>query len=192
MLYLGLLAVALGFALGLARGGRIGNLLHLPTRWLWLALIPLALQVGLFLTPLGTWLGAWLGPVHTASYVLLLIPVLLNLALPGMRLIALGLVFNALVIGANGGFMPVAPEAMHAAGIGARLEVLESLGRIQKSILMTEDSRFALLADWIPLPVLGRVISPGDVVLMIGALWLISVGMVQPAANSTPRAARPG
>src|SRR5690606_15785068 len=129
-----------GLAAGLTRGGSVGSLGSLRPRLLWLALLPLAVQYALFGSPLGPQLGAAAGLVHVATYGLLLVPVALNRSIPGMKLVALGLALNATVVAANGGFMPVSPAALHAAGRDDLAASLAQGATMQKSGLMTSAS----------------------------------------------------
>lgn len=177
MLYVALLALALGYVVGMLGGGNIGNLRHIRTRGLWLALVPLAIQYALFVTPLGSALGPAVGPLHVLTYGLLLIPVALNLHLLGMRLIGVGIALNMVVIAVNGGFMPVSIAAMQAAGAQQQVVVLEATGRNQKSVPMSDATSLAVLADWLPLPFLGKVISVGDVAIAAGGMVLVAGGM---------------
>jgi hypothetical protein len=185
MLYFALVAVALGVGIGLARGGRPQNLLALPFRGLWVPALALAAQGVVFAHPAGTEMEAIVGPAHMLTYGLLLLAVLLNRRLPGMPLIALGVLLNALVIGANGGAMPVAAPALERIGASGAVEHLLAAGRRQKSVLMTDHARLAVLGDWIPLAPLRTVISPGDVAIGLGGMLLVARGMGFARAAST-------
>lgn len=84
-------------------------------------------------------------------------------------LLGLGVAMNLLVVVANGG-MPVDPAALSSVGrdIG---DVTGSF--FGKHIVMDDDTRFAWLADRIPIPVQRNVVSAGDVVMAAAiALWL--------------------
>jgi hypothetical protein len=75
---------------------------------------------------------------------------------------------NLAAIGANGGVMPASPTASAIAGIPAS-------DQFANSAVLT-DPRLAWLGDIIPVPgpwPLGNVLSPGDVVLYVGALVLL-------------------
>lgn len=90
---------------------------------------------------------------------------------PGMALVAAGLVLNALPMVLNGG-MPVSARAAEIAGVpiseadpGAKHEVVG------------DDTLLPWLADVIPLPALGSVISIGDVVIGAGIGLFVFGGM---------------
>ena len=76
-------------------------------------------------------------------------------ALPGMLLVAVGLVSNVTVIALDGG-MPV-----EGLGPGASSGLHHAL---------TRADHLASLADVISIPALGAIVSPGDVVLSVGAV----------------------
>ncbi|WP_233498239.1 DUF5317 domain-containing protein [Meiothermus sp. QL-1] len=107
-----------------------------------------------------------------------------NRHLWGLWPAALGLASNALVIFANGGHMPVDPVALHEAGLEARIPKLESRYDAVHT-LMDGSSRLGFLADTIPVRLLGyaNVISPGDVLLMLGIALTILGGALQARAK---------
>ena len=80
----------------------------------------MVLQVLLFSTVIGDALGPLAPPVYVASQVLVLLAVWRNRAIPGMLLVLLGGAANLLAIAANGGYMPVSPDALADAGSPAR------------------------------------------------------------------------
>jgi hypothetical protein len=118
----------------------------------------------------------------TLSLALLLVFCWFNRRANGVWLLALGLALNLLVISANGGFMPISRQtaariappdkqaALAAVPTGSRVGV--------KDVLLTpEQTRLVWLSDtlispaW--LPIRGAV-SPGDVVIALGAFWLLA------------------
>lgn len=186
MIYLALLAIALGVLIGILRGGNLRNFSNLRLRGLWWALVAFALQLALLLTPLGPLLGPAVAPLHTLTYALLLIPIVLNFHVPGMRLIAVGLALNVVAIVANGGFMPISADALRSMRAEGELVVLEERGWSRKSVLATESSRLLFLSDWVPVPVVRRLVSPGDLVVALGGLVLVMgvMGSRQSAVSS--------
>jgi hypothetical protein len=135
------------------------------------------IQVVLFASPVAGVLEPWAAAIHVASIVLVALVLVVNWALPGMALFGLGLLLNAAVIGANGGFMPVSEAALVAAGNGASIEPLARGERIQKAILMRPDSPLWLLGDVLPVAPLGKVYSAGDLLAAAGALLLVIQAM---------------
>jgi hypothetical protein len=149
------------------RGGRISRIADAELRHTWLLFAGLLLQLvvdaaavrGMLQEP-----GSYL--LLLASQVLVLIWVLVNWWRPGMVLIGLGLLLNAVVIGANGA-MPVSQDAIDALGIG---DVTVHPGKHE---LMTEQTQLPWLADILPLPPLRTIISVGDIVLAAGLIPLV-------------------
>jgi hypothetical protein len=114
--------------------------------------------------------------------------------------LGLGLLLNAAVYAANGGFMPVSEGALIASGNTEALSAIADGGRFQKVILLRSDTPLWFLGDILPLPVVGKVYSVGDVVAGLGLFVLITGGMSLTSgrqADTTPprsdgRSDRPG
>ncbi|MEK7860856.1 MAG: DUF5317 family protein, partial [Chloroflexota bacterium] len=70
---------------------------------------------------------------------------------------------NLVGVAANGG-MPVDAAAMAAVGVSMPSDRLH--------IPLDASTRLAALADFIPVPVVRGVYSPGDVLLAVGGFWL--------------------
>jgi hypothetical protein len=107
-----------------------------------------------------------------ASYVPLLLVVLINQRLPGMWIVGVGILMNLTVIALNNG-MPVLPEAFVLAG--------GEIGNLQldaKHVLLDHSSRLPFLGDIIPMP--GSVISMGDVLLAVGLGVFVEDQLRQP------------
>ena len=113
-----LLVLAVAFVISLLLGGRPSRLLALPLRWPLLPILAFAAQAVIVYFPEARHTG-W-GSVHVyillLSYLALLVMVWMNRRLPGMALLGLGLLLNLVVILANGGYMPIAPETRRATG----------------------------------------------------------------------------
>lgn len=163
-----LLALGLGLALRLLLFRRLA----LPSfRFPLLFLLALLWEGALALLALFRLLPPSLaGPLGQAGAYLLLLPAFaLNWSLPPMRLAFLGGVLNGLVILVNGGHMPVDPGALEVAGLGHYRDFLARAGD-GLHILASPSTRLLLLGDWIPLP--GRVVSPGDLLLAVAVFLL--------------------
>jgi hypothetical protein len=190
--------VLLALLTAILRGGRLSRLAAIHIRGGWLIVAAFLLQVWLVYSPAGrsagpSSLGAW---VHMVSYVLLLSAAWLNRQLPGMRVIALGLLLNAFVISANGGFMPIEPWAVQRLGHAARVLDPHSGYRIAMAkdvVLPRELTRFWLLSDIFVVSLsfpLRTAFSIGDALLGVGIVVLlhrVTVSQVGPA----PAAALP-
>lgn len=169
-------AFALAIALGLVFGGHIRGLGELRLRWWGLAMGGLALQF----IPLPEGSGGTDLIVRTAvlaaSYSLLLWFVALNLKLPGMPLVLLGVAANFIVIAANGG-MPVSADALRDSGQAVLISELREAGA-DKHHLLGDGDVLTPLADVIGLPKpIGQAISIGDVFQYGGLMWLVVAAM---------------
>ena len=164
--YFVLVVVAIAVVASLLRGGRFHRLAKAPLEHVWLLFVGVALQVAADVLVIFEVLEA----TGAASYALLLASQLVivawaigNWQLPGLALVAIGLVLNATVMAANGA-MPVDPDAIAALGRDGS-ELVRG-----KHVLMDEDTRLPWLADIWPVPPIRAIISVGDVVLAAGLI----------------------
>jgi hypothetical protein len=178
------LPIAVGFCLALLLGGRPSRLADLALRAPWLFLAALGLQVVAFpfdVLPWRTGQGAatalWL-----ASYAVLVVAGALNLRVTGVPLVAAGMTANIAAIAANGGTMPVLPEAMRAAGRTA-VHKANSTGVSAPRLSWLVD-RWAA-PDWLPL---ANVYSVGDVLIALGAIVVVlaAMGVARPRLRHAP------
>lgn len=165
-MYFVVLVLVVAVLVSWLRGGRLHRLGQAPLRSVWLLFTGVVLQLA---ADIGVIVG-WFDGASTLSYALLLASqlvvlawVLTNWQLPGVVLVALGLLLNALVMGANGA-MPVHPDAIVALG-GEPTDLLRG-----KHVLLDEGTQLWWLADIWPLPPIRTIISLGDVVLAAGLL----------------------
>jgi Family of unknown function (DUF5317) len=160
-----LVVIAVAAVVALARGGSLDRLAETDFRFGPLLLIALIVQFGLDL-----WNPPWLSEAGDLTVLLVTnlavaIFLFVNRRLPGMLLAAAGMLLNVIVITANGG-MPVSERAAEI----AQMPITE-VGI--KHELLTDQTRLPWVADVIPVPVVRRVISPGDVLLMSGIALLV-------------------
>lgn len=167
-----LAAIGLGLLAGYAARGRIENLAHLHFRWPWLVVAVLVVRVATVLTPLHRVEGVQY--VYAVSLAGLVAWTIWHVNhVPGILLVAAGSALNLLVIAANGGRMPVAPELAAS---------LVQQGHAGQYIVMTSDTHLNWLADGIVLPgFVGRglveLYSPGDLVVALGIAVVIALAM---------------
>lgn len=156
-------------AVGGLRGGSLRRLGQLRLRRSWL------LVLAVLAPPLAGAGGS--GPAYAVGLAVSAgavgVVVLANRQLPGMGLVALGLLANAAVSSANGA-MPVSLTAAVRAGADVD-DVL--LGRDPRHELATPDTRLPLLGDVVPvpLPLRPEVVSPGDLLVAAGLGGLLVV-----------------
>lgn len=154
MLVSGLVA---GFILGLATGGNWRNLERFDLK-LWPALL-----AGVIARAAAPFLGGLALTTSIAGLMLVGLVAIVNRALPGAWLIALGSLLNTVVTLVNGG-MPVDPGALAASGKPAPSDGLH--------VILGPDTRLPFLADVLLAPIVNNIYSVGDVVLAMGGFWM--------------------
>ena len=159
----------------LLRGGSLRNFANLPLRWIPLAIGSFVLQLMIFTPFRKTPLIAVATPqLYFLSMAMLTVWVALNWRIPGMALMAAGLLGNFAAIVANGGYMPVSPES---AGYAGRIASYATEGLPVANNSLVTDSQVQLwpltdilaLPNWAPF---ANVYSIGDILLTIGASLL--------------------
>jgi hypothetical protein len=110
------------------------------------------------------------------SYLLLVWALSRNLEFRSVRLILVGVLLNFAAIVANGGLMPVSPEARSLAGM---TDLGESwLGSVTPEgtgiILGIDQARLGGLTDILPVPLVGAVFSVGDVILGVALVLFLA------------------
>lgn len=182
-----LAAVLIAIYLGYLFGGRLYKIESLRPRWWGLVIAGLAVQfVPLPEGATGTDLIVRTA-VLTLSYTLLVTFAAINLRMPGMMLVLIGLAGNFAVIAINGG-MPVSAEALRNSGQEEILEMLQGEGS-DKHHLLTDDDQLTFLADVIAVrPPIGQAISVGDLFIYAGLVWLVVAAMRAPSHRSASSA----
>ena len=166
-----LIVIIFVIVVALLRGGSLRNFGALKLRWLPLVIASFVLQLLIF-TPFAKapLIAVATVPLYTLSLALLAIWVAANWRIPGMALIVLGMLLNVAAVAANGGHMPVAPEAARYAGKIVDLETDDPL--VSKHSLGADGQvRLWLITDIIGVPKevpFAPVLSIGDIVLTIG------------------------
>lgn len=151
-------------------------------RWAGLAVGGTLVQLILFLPQVNARLGDITPWIYLSSSVAVLACVLRNARVPGLAIAAAGGACNLLAIVANGGAMPVSPEAARLVG--------HTMATSYTNTVELADPAFKLLTDIIavpsPLP-FANVYSIGDLLILAGVLvamaWAVhgSVARLKPA-----------
>ncbi len=175
-----LLAAPVVFALvvAMARGGSLRHLAALPLRGSAFILGSLALQVALYLPGMQrSWIAVHHGGgIYVLALALALVGALRNWRLGvAVRFATLGLALNALVIVANGGYMPVNKSALSSAQGTVRVREVADAGLYGNTRLATRDNTLLPFSDVFPLRIPhgpGNVFSIGDLLIAAGVVTL--------------------
>ncbi len=160
-----------------------------------LAIFALAIQASAIFVPLGAD-GVPKRLLFQLSYLLLIYFVAINRRRIGLLIIGLGLVLNFLPIVANGGLMPVAPEALAEIDQLHRIEGLDegdAIANTKNLLKERENTRLWTLSDRLVWdnPVFFRVFSIGDVVIGAGLIvTLAELFLPRPRRTSLDPATR--
>lgn len=180
-----LAAVLVGGLGGWAAGGSLAHLASFRVRAWPLLLVAVVLEGSL---------GLAHGPARTVLAVAACLVVVAWCALNGARagrfpyaqvLIVLGVVLNATVMALNSG-MPVSSWALSAAGLGRTMDVAR--GHLFKHTTMTVHTRLRLLGDIVPFHLMRTVLSPGDLLMLVG-ITAITWAATQPSRARSVRLA---
>ena len=165
--------------LGKLLGGGLGRLAETPIAGKELVFAAIGLQMIAFpwsflpwTTPSGLARAIWI-----VSFALLIAMLVRNRALPGLAIIAAGLMCNIVAVVANNGLMPVRPSALLAAG---------TQYHVHNNSIQVGDPNLGLLIDrwaapqWLPM---GNVFSVGDVLIAIGTVVAIVAAMQPPGGG---------
>jgi hypothetical protein len=158
----GLFVALVAMIIGLAQGGSPISLIDTRFNRAWLLALALVVQLAFVAWP-PSWLTRPLATVIFLGTELLVVAfLLLNRRLPGVAWVAIGLGLNAIVIGVNGA-MPVSATAARMAGT----EFLTDTRHVEHGLhlrneAMSANTRLRFMSDVIPVPVLEKVLSGGD------------------------------
>jgi hypothetical protein len=167
-----LYAIVVGLAVGLALGGHPSRLGRLHIRWSTAIAAGLLIQVALFSTSLGEEAGDLAPWIYLGSTVLVLAAVVRNIDIPGMALVAIGGASNAVAILANGGYMPVSPDALQAMGRAEQTGYSNS--RLVQDVVLAPLTDLFAMPVWIPG---ANVFSVGDILIGVGIAAAIVLTM---------------
>jgi hypothetical protein len=189
MLYVYIIIISI--IIGLLRRGKLSSLSQISLKRIELLVLAFLIQAGLIF--LGSrkieFVLNYSSYALAFSYVVLLIAVWYNKKLKGMKIIALGIAFNFMVIVANGGHTPILLGSLYKAGLNDIALILKEGSHVTHT-LITEKTLFRFLADVIPLPSPfpdPSVISFGDFLMFCGVFSLIQNAMLKQEQNLESR-----
>jgi uncharacterized protein DUF5317 len=167
-----LYAVLAGVVAGLLTGGSGSRLGDLRIRFGLLITLGMACQLLLFSTPVGNLLGDAAALVYIASNVAVLVAVAANLVIPGLAFVLAGGASNLVAIVANGGYMPVSPEALEAMGRLPKEGYSNSVPR--ENVILGPLTDIFIMPAWVPM---ANVFSVGDILIGVGAAIAVVAAM---------------
>ena len=167
-----LIAIAVGLGFGLVTGGKLTNLGKLRFRWPWIVVAVIVVRFLVLSTPLNSVEGAQYLYV-SALVVIVAWTAWHSRRVRGIWLISVGAALNLVVILANGGRMPVAPEL--ATSMAGRANV-------GQYTLMGSQTNLNILGDWIKLGPISQAYSPGDVLIAVGLAIVVFLAIRNPRA----------
>lgn len=169
------IAVVFGLVIGIVTGGSFSGFSAARFRYLPIIIIATLIQVLIFTSLLGTYeIIHRIGPyIYMATILASLFFIISNLSIPGMRIVLVGALMNAIVIFANFGFMPAPESALKSAGRHDRVVDPDggSAAVLSNSKIADDDTRLLFLGDIIAIPSsfpLANVISIGDILIAVG------------------------
>lgn len=176
-----LVVLFVAILLALLRGGKIAYLADLNIKWRGVIIVGFLIQIVVYND---FWQNnSSLKDLTTMAYFvslgLLVIALVKNYAIPGMKFIAFGFFLNVLAIALNGGYMPASLNAWTTAGfrpLSADQTYNNSIGIGPNTLLPFFGDIFAIPKGFI----FPNVFSIGDLIIAIGAVYLIQKTMVKP------------
>jgi hypothetical protein len=168
-------SIAVGIGLALLLGGRPSHLLTHDFHRPWAVFLAVAIQVAVF-APWGEGIPKTIGDaLYLVSYAFLFAFAAANIRALALVPLFAGMSLNALVIGVNGGTMPLSDAAAQAAGIRAGANVGADAGTL------------GFLGDVFAIPAgipLANVFSVGDVLIALGVVtFVLSVSLGRPGSE---------
>lgn len=168
MLWLALV-LFLAMTIAVLRGGRLTNLGDIELRMWWLLPLGFLLQIATAWLPSSARWAEGVGlALVLASFVPLLLLVILNRSHTGMWLAGVGVLMNFSVIALNQGMPVLAGAAEVASGFAGDEGAI--IAESYKHVVLDARTRLSFLADVIPIRLAGQgqVVSLGDVFLAVG------------------------
>ncbi|MFV2043781.1 MAG: DUF5317 domain-containing protein [Anaerolineales bacterium] len=187
--------IAISALIGLAAGGRIQSFARLRIRYAWIPVALFVLQKLIVELPIvKATTASFMAPaLLAASYGALVLFLLVNLSVPGIKLVLIGLVLNLTVMLANGGYMPVTREGLERTGHADRIVVRDELALVKGSksiVLEPEGTRLYLMSDIFRVPEpypFATNFSLGDIAITAGVAVMVLRTMLNETEADTGR-----
>jgi hypothetical protein len=172
--------VVIGVIIALIMGGKLSNLLSISIKYSWLILIGFSIQfAAIFIFPDHLLMAIIISNVALLSFCYL------NRKQIGFNYMTIGILLNVIVMLANGGRMPVEPDAAKILSPEDFPELVA--GEYGKHVVISTETHLNFLGDIFflnhpyPRPI---IISIGDIILSIGIILFLYKSMVtRPVEN---------
>ena len=163
-------SVVLAVLIGLIRGGKWQNFITFKFRKTWLVILAMVIQLAIFNPLWDKYVGAGMlnNYLYVLSIAILVIFLLVNIDISGLRILGLGIVSNGVAIVANGGHMPSSLEALKRILPQETISQLQSGSAAYNVVLITSETKFSFLCDLFYIPHI-NVYSVGDILIALGA-----------------------
>lgn len=173
-------SVLLAVLVALIRGGEWQNLSKYKFKKSWLAFFAIALQLLIFNPLWDKYIDSDIttSTIYVFSILIILLFLVVNTDLSGLRILGLGILSNGIAIVANGGNMPSSLEALKKIAPPETINHLESGSAAYNAILITDETRFRFLCDIFYIPGI-NVYSVGDLLIAAGAFVAIQQIMLR-------------
>lgn len=172
--------------LGWILKGRVGRLADVKIKYGWMIFLPLALYFASYAANFAQVFprhSPIFAVVHVVEFLIFMVVAVANRRIPGVNLVYVGLAINLVAILANGGFMPVAKEAVAMVVEPEDLQEALRSPAIEHT-LINAGTRFSFLCDIVaarkPFVFAPSVYSIGDLVMSLGAFIAIVAIMCNP------------
>ncbi|HEY2297452.1 MAG TPA: DUF5317 family protein [Jatrophihabitans sp.] len=149
-------------------GGRFSRFAPVQLRYSWPIMAALGVQILITSVVPGAPKPLLVG-LHLATYVVAGAAIWANRALPGLVVVGMGALLNAVTITLNGGTLPASARALAEAGFPVDSKDFENSGVLAHPVLGWLGDIVAT-PSWLPFR---NVISIGDMVILLGATILI-------------------
>lgn len=170
----------IGLILGKVRGGKFGNLKFVSLRAWPLILLAFFTQISPIFADRMHLFSKYGSYLYGASFIFLMICMLLNIEKKGIWALLIGIIMNGMVVFANGLKMPISFQGLTLAGLQPVIEGIKHGHIVHYMNLNDVDGWIKILGKYIVIPKpypLSKVMSIGDIWMTLGLILFIQGGM---------------
>ena len=178
--------IILALIIGVLIGGKLTRLADIQIKHVWLIFVPALMFVFAWIVASVSGISHihWIyGTLHLTGIAALVVLSLINTKIPGAKLITIGLILNAIVICANGGFMPASVRSINIL-YGQKYAQQTMHSTHVRSSIMDSHTKLPVLCDIIPIKtpmkIFRGIYSIGDMFLSAGIFIAIILIMRTP------------